>query len=52
MPIIMDIILIQFLIGDNVQGYPPAGLVSGICACVAFFKYKDIIDWVVVPAGG
>gem|GEM_PF-7030418 len=36
----------------NVQGYPPAGLVSGICACVAFFKYKDIIFIALVPAGG
>ena len=44
----------QFLIvmSDNVQGYPPAGFVSGICAWAAFFKYKDIIVIALVPAGG
>jgi len=48
----------------NVQGYPPsfastgfgkvkpAGFVSGICACAAFFKYKDFIVRAVIPAGG
>jgi hypothetical protein len=36
----------------DVQGYPQAGLVSGICAWVAFFKYKDISSIALVPAGG
>jgi hypothetical protein len=45
--------MIDILINcDQHLGYPPAGFVSGICAKAAFFKYKDIISFAVIPACG